>query len=443
MHWQSGWRQVAFTLAVVVLQGCDADELVTPDTQRARSAATVARGIAQAMNDPNIRVLVRDAMRRSLLVDHKVPLKEFLATPEGRIVQARAAATLRMAPERFEAIVESLPEMDFLVPRREDRLAWRTTSALAVATTLDNDAPPTMIYLVNGAARPYAPGAPEALFLIEPREGQTRRIRPQPDRSGEAIQDASDGEGGGVFTLYDATGRILRRIELADLVDAANATTESDVAYGYGSSDTTYVDYFWTDANDGAGTMEIEFRAKYYDESNTHVASATLRKEGLDSLVEYFWHEKLIHARIVDNTIARIRLNIVETDAFFDDDMGTRDFTWGDNGQTRSLTGSGDNSNIKLGWTAVAGASSNSWATIVGPTSVKPMTCHWSVSTNVSGNVQWLNGETVLGTGADLYYAPSASFTLQVLTWNSSTGAGAEDEIFVSVSSSNEECNDQ
>lgn len=85
------------------------------------------------------------------------------------------------------------------------------------------------------------------------------------------------------------------------------------------------------------------------------------------------------------------------------------------------------------------------WADIQGPNAMKPgNSCHWYASTNVGDpTIEWRVGETVVGTGPDLYYSASTSFTLQVIVWNSSTGAGANDSQEISVSSSNADCADQ
>lgn len=85
------------------------------------------------------------------------------------------------------------------------------------------------------------------------------------------------------------------------------------------------------------------------------------------------------------------------------------------------------------------------WATIVGPSEMRPSdTCHWYASTNVSGAVyQWsVNGITV-GSSADLYYSTASNFTLDLLVWNSSSGAGAEDSRSITVSSTSAQCFDQ
>jgi hypothetical protein len=88
---------------------------------------------------------------------------------------------------------------------------------------------------------------------------------------------------------------------------------------------------------------------------------------------------------------------------------------------------------------------SPSWATIVGPTAMKPgNTCYWYFSTNVSDpNIEWRVNGTVLGTSPGLFYSSSENFTLELVLWNTSTGQGANDTHDVSVSWSNSDCADQ
>ena len=56
-----------------------------------QDADTLARLFALAMQDPSVRVGVRDALRASPFVEHKVSLQDLLATAAGRALIAGAA----------------------------------------------------------------------------------------------------------------------------------------------------------------------------------------------------------------------------------------------------------------------------------------------------------------------------------------------------------------
>src|SRR3954467_215935 len=93
-------KNLTAVLAVcVIVTGCSTDSVTgnpkspSPSIQVAQtpqelSADLVARGFAAAMSDPSLRLAVRDAMRGSLLTEHKLGLQEFLQTPSGAALAA-------------------------------------------------------------------------------------------------------------------------------------------------------------------------------------------------------------------------------------------------------------------------------------------------------------------------------------------------------------------
>jgi len=97
-------RNVVLALSLVLsVQGCgDASSRppITSSGEAARRSAAedtdataqrLARAFALALSREDVRVQVRNAMRASLVTEHKLVLREFAATPAGRHL-VRAAA---------------------------------------------------------------------------------------------------------------------------------------------------------------------------------------------------------------------------------------------------------------------------------------------------------------------------------------------------------------
>src|SRR5438093_10659956 len=68
----------------------------TPTLTIEQATQNVARGIALALSDREMRLAVRDAMRASPYVEHKLVLQEFLATGSGSKLLVATAARMGM-----------------------------------------------------------------------------------------------------------------------------------------------------------------------------------------------------------------------------------------------------------------------------------------------------------------------------------------------------------
>ncbi len=88
----------------------------TPTPERA--VQEVARAIALSFNDPLIRVQVRDAMRASVIDEHKLVLQSFLQTANGKAMLQAAARQSRVPVKSIESQIAVLPVLDFYMPIR-------------------------------------------------------------------------------------------------------------------------------------------------------------------------------------------------------------------------------------------------------------------------------------------------------------------------------------
>jgi hypothetical protein len=252
--------------------------LVGPEAPRDSAAAdALARAIAGAFANAEVRRSVHQAWRNSPVSAHKLVLQEFVSTPEGqRLVQAaaRAAGT---TPEGIRGLIARVPAMDFYVPRRTDRRTWKATADVAVFVTVQEDDEVVQGYTTWGE-RLVLRGAEEpgrAAVLLHPAEPKGRRVDPQPAGPGEVIQDAGDGERSGAVSQRGPDGE-WTTVDLAELVarrhSARKGTTSGGGLRPAGPSfdavpgATTFLTTIYTYEMDGAGAQDCELRytLKYY-----------------------------------------------------------------------------------------------------------------------------------------------------------------------------------
>jgi hypothetical protein len=346
-----------------------------------QSLQTVSGAVAAALAQPQVRADVRDAMRASLLVEHRVAFRAFLQSNKGASLLSAMAAAMGTDGAGVLRTVAHLPELDFYVADREDRRTWTATENVTVAAALrlpENRM--VQRFTPAGAAESAAFGARDprvVTFHITPAGDRFRRIDPQAARPGAVIEDASDGTYGGRFTWTPTGGKSVV-LELADMAGVARTGTarfmvmpscdpetaiqSCDEGGGGGGgytvpADTTRLDYFYIHYGDGAGCGDPDpsFIAKHYD------AAGNMTGEGRVDYSEYPRHDAiyprvpLVFRRIREGTGERINLRIVDRDSWFcggDDDKGNRNYYASENGVTATIfEGSNPTMNAALGWT--------------------------------------------------------------------------------------------
>lgn len=323
--------RLAAIVAVVGLAGGCAEQggrAFAPNTTGSSAAVlgqvdAVARAFALGMTQPGVRDAVRDAMRTSPWTEHKLSLHEFVATPPGELLLQASAAAVGIDRDALQARIAGLPDLDFYVPARQQRLTWRSTASYLVAVNLDGRAP-TFGYDARGRAmaldltRPEPPA--QTVLMLQTAEVKTRRIRPQPNLSGLTIQAPDDGELGGELVMRDATG-LTRTIELADLVghgSLAKCFQNCDSEGGGGGGGSPPPETFLTriqtqgivDNNNPFESNEFEFNATAWDGS-----TGFLRITGIPSTTDQVRHDHLIYA-IPSSEVSRINTAVKETDGW-------------------------------------------------------------------------------------------------------------------------------
>lgn len=357
-------------------------------TAQPEAEQVVARAFGLALSSPALRMGVLRAMRASPWVEHKLVLSDFLLTPTGRALLAASATAAGTTAEELAATVASLPPMDFYVPSRTARRAWRGTTDIVVAVALGADLSSVTGYSVSGYAVRLAGRNSLAttarqdpvLLLLQRAENKGRRAVRQPDGPGAVIQDEGDGEvavqivhrlGSGDSVVTDlAPGANGRWVPIGSTSSGAGAsepgtiTTTSDGTEatcdpstaivpcddgsGGGSGyeppppppDTTFLTRLVTrgvcDLTDCGQGNEFEFRATEKTASGSYLSDRTLRLTGVPSSFTFDGRIANIF-REVNGDGRTITVDVVETDFGGDDHfdpppvfryLSDRDRTW-------------------------------------------------------------------------------------------------------------------
>lgn len=188
------WKSTvaALALASAVLAGCDTSESLTGAAAHpGMSAATaadhgqqLARALAAAMGEPQVRAQVMSAMRDSRFREHKLVLQEFLNAPRGRPVLAKVAQAAGVSTSTVQGWASTLPSMDLYVPLEVHRRGWKGTDDFVVGLNMDTDDPTLTGYRPDGStvrldARAGAPAL--AVVLLHPAEPKYQRGKDMPE----------------------------------------------------------------------------------------------------------------------------------------------------------------------------------------------------------------------------------------------------------------------
>jgi hypothetical protein len=290
------WRRSALgVLALAAVTACSERPLPTAPSPDASTYAGVpastpeqllARGLAQALGKPGVRLAVRDAMRASQVTEHKLVLQEFVGTPAGQALVDATATAMGTTVDAVLTTIRELPALDFYVPSRNSRRTWTGSANVALAIDLDTDLSRVTAFTPSGdptvydLAHPTAASNPgSVLFMLHRAEPKARRINPQSRRPDLVIQDENDGEESGVLEIH-RPGAPVQRVEFADLADGSLAPSfvlepcETCGGGGGGGApaDTTFIRELnirsVCDNDDCSQGNEFEFKASVFTTSD-------------------------------------------------------------------------------------------------------------------------------------------------------------------------------
>jgi hypothetical protein len=327
-------------------------EMRTPD-----GLSTVVAGISRAFALQSIRSDILAAMRKSTRVEHSILLLPYLGSPMGAGLLAASADALGVKESEFLAQVETLGEMEIVVPIRGHRLTWTGSGGVVVAGSLNPELLQVVAHEPSGlrtALQYRALQRYEAFFLIRPRETFGTRIRRQPDVPGPVIQDPDDGEHA-IIATWRAKGRDPVTVDYGrfDSEEALRAHLAMQVGVDFtappagdcsgstgntcdsGDSDVTdsptILDEFVLTFASEPGTEEVEITVGYGSVSNT------LRFEGVVAHRRYTPEETILSVSPAPNG-TRFFVSAVETDWVFDDDLGYATFGYAPGGVDLDLS---------------------------------------------------------------------------------------------------------
>ena len=158
----------------------------------------VTRAFALSMANVDQRMLIRDAMRASELTEHKLSLKQFVTTPQGRQFVNAAADAGRLKSGALQSAIRRLPDMDMYAPYKTHRLGWQADTNVVFGFVTNNDQAAIRAFSVAGHSADFIVvrgDVPErALLLLEPSERTSKRLKRQAAINGTTIQDPDDGD---------------------------------------------------------------------------------------------------------------------------------------------------------------------------------------------------------------------------------------------------------
>jgi hypothetical protein len=350
---------------------CSPDATTTPlapnevAAARAAAAATgseqqLARSIALALQDPAVRERVRDAMRASLVDEHKLVLQTFVQTASGKALLQAASRKSGVSLKSIETQIAALPALDFYMPIRAHRQSWQGTDNVTVVATIDRKGP-FVAYTTTGAAVSLASKTRDQLaplFMLHPAEPAGRRVNPQAATPGSVIEDANDGTGSRIVTWYPAGGTPVTidfadpnaQQELAnlsatlaaegktsasgrDLVARPDICTCEDCPWQEGCggppppppppSDTTLIRDFTMNQCDDEEcwtNLEIRITAVYRNAAGVEITRAVYHQGDVNPHGTYYVNVPLIFQRIQEGSGQYMQMNLVEEDGFGQND---------------------------------------------------------------------------------------------------------------------------
>jgi hypothetical protein len=314
-----------------------------------QSLGVIAHAVAVAMEQEEVRLAVRDAMRDSPWDVHQISLQEFATSAQGAGLVGAAAAAGNETPGAFLARLQNLPDLDFYVPSRVQRRTWRGTPGAVVAASANPESGQMHAFGPNGKAVPdvLSGGMGNRLvLLIVPAEPRGRRNKLQPQGVGDVIQSAADGETAVRYTWTDASGH-------TTVVDPTGDGEGAFSTQSYG--DSTYLDYAYFNSNDPGDDLELTFRARFYRPDGSYMGEWTYTNYSFPYQQQWYGHQPLLLPVLPDSSNAYIELRIREEDGWMNPDeiYGPRNFTWVDRGQIRRMNAQGSNTiyaDIELDW---------------------------------------------------------------------------------------------
>lgn len=262
-------RKIALALLTFALITACSDEPTTPAEQPRISpsasallsshasddelADALAAQLALQLSDIGFQAQVRDLLRSSPWVEHKVLVEDLLESRVGESLLRAVAAQVNSPVEDIQNNVRRLPPLDFYVPLDKQRSSWRPGDALVVGYVPTNKDTLVDAYLPSAEivrlTKTSLRTTDYTLFLLQPAESKNKRFGSGVPTIGASIQDPGEFRIGGSYTVVGEDGTIESR-EFSDLPLAVKPpvgvveSTKAELAHAAFLSAVSYTEDF-------------------------------------------------------------------------------------------------------------------------------------------------------------------------------------------------------
>jgi hypothetical protein len=217
-------------IALIVLGACSGDPVGihnAPTASQVRvvkqldqtDADVIARVLALGLKKHSLRLGVRDAMRASLVTEHKLVFQDFAVTPTGRDLLIEGSRRMGISMDSVDRLVAQLPALDFYLPSTDQRRGWKGEGGrVHVGVAPRERGARFQAFDEDGVGADRIEELKQssgATFLLQKAQRKSRRIHPQASVPGTAIEDLNDGDLSGSFVEYLPDGST----KVTDLAD--------------------------------------------------------------------------------------------------------------------------------------------------------------------------------------------------------------------------------
>lgn len=234
---------IGATMGSIVLVACHPDAVVAPPSTAVAASApfnvdAAASLVALALRDDAVRLGLRDVLRQSPYVEHKVRLTDVLRSETGAALIASAARASGRPEAAIRSAFASLPELDVYMPGSAFRQSWRGSPDIVVAAAVGRDLRSVRGYwvasgetvTVNNGPGVASAMRPTTLYLAEV-ETRFKRLdamlRPaRAHAAAAAIEDPGEASIGAAYRIWRGTES--RDVSLA--LNAAGVVTMDEPA---------------------------------------------------------------------------------------------------------------------------------------------------------------------------------------------------------------------
>lgn len=204
--WMAGIVLLAFP---ILLAGCEetpsepsrTDGTGPVNLSELSAHQELAFHLTKALGSDEVRQQVLNAMRQSLVAEHKLVLQDHLRSPEAQMLRDRMAASAEDAGSDLSRLLKAVPRLDFYVPREEDRKTWQGSGNVLVYSYLRSGETLHGFRVRDGERVEIGLDPQSTLVALHPVEEKHLRIDPQAQGPGDVIQDPDDGTFSGSVTL--------------------------------------------------------------------------------------------------------------------------------------------------------------------------------------------------------------------------------------------------